>query len=202
MFSVTNDLEPIEFSSGFILSADSHDKLERIDKTQLFRETFEPMKHVSFATKIEIIPIVSPMDQVDDNEVLWYETRDLQSFRREARNLCRKMRPFQSGSLALDESTRGLEQRVCWKRQKRKYHAIKDILRSQSALDRDQLAKLARQRSEWSEALARREAAHDFFRAYFSDQDPVECVKWLLTGDSAEVPESDQCSAIDSVPPF
>jgi hypothetical protein len=147
-------------------------------------------------SNISFIP--SPLDQLTTEaewQSIWYQASDLEDFRSEARDLCRQLRldcknsssknnaessssssaaaaaPFEEAkvcSLARDHATRGLEQRACLERQRRKYLAIKCIVRAQAKLagNPDRLALLSHKCTHWAAELAVEEAARDFVRAY------------------------------------
>jgi hypothetical protein len=122
---------------------------------------------------------------------MWYNISDLRAFRDEARNTCRAMRVYhqktdphnnnndndntmsknnglQSPCLSMDESTRGLEQRCCLERQRRKLVASRYILQiaSDSSCEAETLAQLYRKLTSWASTLAMEEAARDFHRAW------------------------------------
>jgi hypothetical protein len=112
---------------------------------------------------------------------LWYRQEDLELFRNEARELCRQMRPpamkpnsdTTSGKktvgqllLARDWATRGLEQRCCLERQRRKYLANRCIVRASQHMHPDELARLTIRCTAWAASLAREEGKRDVLRAY------------------------------------
>ena len=142
----------------------------------------------------------SSSDDDDDDSWkhdLWFSATDLATFRNQARETCRQMRHFtaattttttlhdaqqqqQQPSLAWDPSTRGLEQRSCVERQRRKYVSTRFILQAQAQLDiqntdtdRARLAALASKITAWATHLAIEEAARDYGRAY-DDGDVVQ----------------------------
>jgi hypothetical protein len=149
-----------------------------------------PVSHrrVGFSDAVEVIASASPLDLLEPQErsCIWYEARDLDDFRTEARDLCRQMRsnmaqedmnntnstldnflPRVSGvSLARDNQTRGLEQRSCLERQRRRYLANKCIVRAQYKLTPERLSALSQKCTHWAQNLATEEAARDFVRAY------------------------------------
>jgi hypothetical protein len=137
-------------------------------------------RRVSFSGSTCVIPITSPLDRLSSQEqsALWYHVTDLDHFRTEVRDLCRKMRvstePVLSStvgtstySLGAHFHTRGLEQRACLERQRRKYLAARCILRAQSKVESgEHLAIIAHKCTAWATILAREEAARDVIRAY------------------------------------
>lgn len=62
--------------------------------------------------------------------------------------------------------SRGLEQRCCLERQRRKYLTNRCIVRAQKQLTPGQLAELARRCTLWASALAVEEGRRDYIRAY------------------------------------
>jgi hypothetical protein len=141
---------------------------------------WKPTRHIHFASSVEIIPALSPLDFIDTGEefaAIWYAAEDLDRFRSEVRDMCRKLRTDSTEekkacTLALDHLTRGLEQRTCLERQRRKYLSIKCIVRAQHKLeDSYQLACLAYKCTHWASELALEEAARDFVRAYVHETD-------------------------------
>jgi hypothetical protein len=127
-----------------------------------------------------VIPSTSPLDHLSTPEqsTLWYHVTDLDHFRTQVRDLCRQMRvstePVGSStvgtstySLGAHFHTRGLEQRACLERQRRKYLAARCILRAQSKVESEEhLAVIAHKCTAWATVLAREEAARDVIRAY------------------------------------
>jgi hypothetical protein len=161
---------------------------DRVSRKRV-RETPIPVtpkqKRVRFqeAGVILVCPAPSPLerlDSVDEWADVWYGQEDVAEFHGEARNLCRMMRECNVASkteegehantplLAKDTLTRGLEQRTCRERQRRKLLATRLIV--QAANDKmrhnpDQLAELAQRCNAWATALAIQEAERDHFRA-------------------------------------
>lgn len=139
-------------------------------------------RKVRFAEVVYVCTSPSPLEQINTIEWgnVWYLQEELEAQRNEARELCRQMRfvsdttdsanPTEPAtpSLARDPLTRGLEQRSCLERQRRKYLALKFIVRAASKLrnDSSKLAALSARCTAWAADLAREEAARDFFRAY------------------------------------
>jgi hypothetical protein len=132
---------------------------------------------------ILVCPAPSPLerlDSVDEWADVWYGQKDVAEFHGEARNLCRMMRACNVATkteerghanaplLAKDTLTRGLEQRMCRERQRRKLLATRIIVRAANDKmrnDPDQLAELAQRCNAWATALAIQEAERDHFRA-------------------------------------
>jgi hypothetical protein len=142
-------------------------------------ETDRTNRRVVFSESACIIPSTSPLDYLScaEQSALWYHVTDLEQFRTEVRDLCRQMRvspePVLSStgtstySLGAHFHTRGLEQRACLERQRRKYLSARFILRAQSKVEsEDHLALIAHKCTAWATVLAREEAARDVIRAY------------------------------------
>mmetsp|Transcript_20650 Transcript_20650/g.26643 ORF Transcript_20650/g.26643 Transcript_20650/m.26643 type:complete len:230 (+) Transcript_20650:138-827(+) len=144
-------------------------------------------KRVRFSDNDRVIPIPSPLDQLKhggqhqlsgvDFPEIWHSVTDMDTFRKEARNLCRMMRltgegaPANVCTMAQNQQTRGLESRSCLERQRRKLLASKCIVRAQSKLEPDRLAALAQRCTSWASILAQEEAARDHVRAQSSCED-------------------------------
>lgn len=145
----------------------------------------EQTKHVRFELAVEVDSAASPLDKFEKEEewkTMWYQLDDLEEFRNEARDLCRKMRLLDEAeeqmesnsnfsgpkapSLAKDAFTRGLEQRMCLERQRRKYLANRFIIKASQSCTEDKLAALARKCTIWATDLAIEEAARDCYRAW------------------------------------
>jgi hypothetical protein len=132
-------------------------------------------RRVSFDYQPEVIPSASPLDQISGWDTVWYQQTELEDFRKQARFMCRQMRTVLSEPdsrelhLARDQQSRGLEQRFCLERQRRKCMTIRLILKSQVQLrDPCRLAALSQRCTAWAIDLAAEEAARDFVRAYDS----------------------------------
>jgi len=142
-------------------------------------------KRVHFADTVSVSSSPSPLDQlqVEDNITsysdLWYQLGDLAMFRDEARLLCREMRRLDEQEptynprllcLSRHEQTRGLEQRSCLERQRRKYLAIRFIVKASHKADsEEQLAEASRRITAWAAELAVAEAKRDYVRAYYCE---------------------------------
>lgn len=140
----------------------------------------ENSRKVGFADRIDVIPSTSPLDMIESAQLrdIWYDIFELDDFRTEVRELCRAMRTHCSQgpdakvcSFARSYHTRGLEQRSCLERQRRKYLTMKCVVRGQHALDEDRLAELSLRCTKWAGELAYEEAARDFVHAYLENND-------------------------------
>ncbi len=143
-----------------------------------------PTKRVRFAVETEETSSPSPLDRFDTEEEwrsIWYQQEELEQMRSEARELCRQMRILAEAATSLcdpdsprlptmakDPLTRGLEQRSCLERQRRKFLANKFIVKAASKLESEpvKLAAIATRCTGWATDLAVEEAARDYFRAY------------------------------------
>lgn len=156
------------------------------------KEQRSARKRVMFAPENETIPIPSLItsslseqyEQSSHNNSwksdLWYQPADLAGFREEVRNFCRRLRcPEQADQILLrpcDGSIRGLEQRLCPERKRRKYISNRCIIHASkkqctnNAWDADRLAALCRKINEWSTELAVIEGARDFDRAWCEER--------------------------------
>lgn len=110
----------------------------------------------------------------------WYNARELDTFRRQARDACLQLRalvvsrttattgsPAATATMAYNDETRGLESRICTERARRRYLVRRCIVRAQKKLCPDRLADLAQRCSHWARVLAYEEAARDCQRAYY-----------------------------------
>ncbi|GAX17745.1 hypothetical protein FisN_24Hh189 [Fistulifera solaris] len=147
-------------------------------------------KRVAFSAQNETIYVPSFVTSFFPNEEeassrksdLWYRPADLAGFREEARSLCRRC-----PSLLSQESLRGLEQRLCPERKRRKYVSNRCIVHASKKRDADDLAALCRKINEWSTELAVIEGARDFDRAWRDERkrlietDRSRCVRQRLS---------------------
>lgn len=139
----------------------------------------EPSRKVGFAEHVDIIPSISPLDMIDPSQMrdIWYDVFELEDFRTEVRELCRAMRTHCTQgpdakvcSFAQSYHTRGLEQRSCLERQRRRYLTMKCVVRGQHGLDDERLAELSFRCTKWAAELAKEEAARDFVHAYLENE--------------------------------
>lgn len=144
-------------------------------------ESLETRK-VSFPSQMTaVIPESTTPTACVDSAMNWYLQDELTMFRAQARDMCRHMRNFTHISLCTlswdnNENkcdTRGLEQRSCLERQRRKFITNKFILKASQELSADRLADLASKVTAWAVELAAQEAVRDFYRAYgLQDENP------------------------------
>jgi hypothetical protein len=154
----------------------------------------KPIKGVRWADEERSeIPIRSPLECLTSEQEwqsMWYHASDLEAFRSEVRAICYNIR-LQSRetlyNLARNSYFRGMEQRTSMERQRRKFLAIKCIVRGQAKLGGNAigLAALAQKCTAWASILAIEEASRDFIRAY-ADEHPSECLKRVAEDSDAE----------------
>ena len=152
------------------VSLDSYDQQQQVEA-----------KRVHFADDVSISASPAPLDRLESDitsySELWYQVTDLTLFRDEARQLCRDMRrqdeqepTYDKKLLCLsrhDEQTRGLEQRSCLERQRRKYLTSRFILKAfQEGKSPQKLAAISQRITAWAAELAVQEAKRDYVRAY------------------------------------
>lgn len=135
-------------------------------------------RRVQFSAEPVVIPTASPLNELNDWSGVWYNLNDLEAFRNSARDQCRRLRSGADTAgrptLALDGTSRGLEQRCCLERQRRKYLATRCIVKAQSKLVGDRLAELAAKCTTWAAELAVEEAARDYSRAWNAPSSAVK----------------------------
>jgi hypothetical protein len=130
-------------------------------------------RRVDFISQTEVIPAPSPLEELCDWAPIWYQVSEMDQFRKEARDICRHMRVVHSVDnsnqelhLAMDGHTRGLEQRFCLERQRRRFLANRVVVRAQVQMKGERLAEFAEKCTSWASQLAVTEGARDFERAY------------------------------------
>jgi hypothetical protein len=154
-------------------------------------------RNLRFQEQATVILSPSPLlcfDSENDWFTLWYLMEELDKFRNEARDICREMKyhdmlvhyaddnsssDSESSSqaissrvtptLARSSYTRGLEQRSCTERQRRKYLSTRFILKIAPRLyknDPNKLAEVAQKCNAWATELAIEEAARDCIRVH------------------------------------
>lgn len=121
--------------------------------------------------RFQVISRIIPSHSEEDVSNMWYQPNDLEVFRNEARDMCRQMRETtvtteKQVQMARDCSSRGLEQRSCLERQRRRYLANRCIVRASRKFSHDKLAILATNCTSWAAALAKEEGSRDYVRAY------------------------------------
>jgi hypothetical protein len=153
----------------------------------------KPHKGVRWADEEKSeIPIKSPLEYLSSEQEwqsIWYDASDLERFRSEVRAICYNIR-LQSRetlyNLARNSYFRGMEQRTSMERQRRKFLAIKCIVRGQAKLGGNALglAALAQKCTAWASILAIEEASRDFIRAYADENAPVPLKRAIAGSDS------------------
>jgi hypothetical protein len=102
---------------------------------------------------------------------IWYQSQELDCFRKEARNLCRDIRDQKTDQSANSQeesvSSRGLEQRVCKKRQRSKAVAVRCIIKAQNRnRDPEFIAMVSGKCTVWAREIAAIEASRDYCAVY------------------------------------
>jgi hypothetical protein len=165
---------------------------------------FEDVKHVRFEEYVTLSPSSAPielLESYDEMADIWYTMEDLLSFRNEARETCRQMRlletvdaidTIKAPMMARDSLTRGLEQRTCSERQRRKYLTTRLIVKAAKKLSNDpeKLAALASKCTAWASTLAVEEAARDHARATSVSSSRKSSLKRRLSSDEPHMPTS------------
>ena len=106
----------------------------------------------------------------EERNHIWYESDELETFKNEARTLCRARRcpnspPQQPESDSF--SSRGLEARSSLKRQRSKGLALRCVLKAQArSRDPDFIARISQQCTQWASEVALVEGSKDFFQIY------------------------------------
>jgi hypothetical protein len=138
---------------------------------------------VRFISKVQPIPIASPLEQLNDWTILWYQQDEMNGFRDEANLLCSELKTAHSISdrsrelcFAFDEQTRGLEQRLCPERRRRKCVANKIIVKTQFKLQGERLAQLAQRVTSWATQLAAIEGDRDYQNVHEEQDKKRPCV--------------------------
>lgn len=133
--------------------------------------SFEQSEHV-------LIVAASSIMTQEERSGLWYQQSDLDKFKNEAKDVCRRIRDdLLDRDIRLDlelghsshviECTRGLEHRVSIERQKNKCLTIRAILKAQQRYSKpEQLAHVSLKCSAWSKELALVTGYQDFYQAY------------------------------------
>jgi hypothetical protein len=120
-----------------------------------------------------IVGVVPSMSQQQRDE-LWYTPSALDNFKTQVRSMCRKLRHApqseEQQSTAQTSSSRGLEHRVCPKRQRNKQLALRCVLKAQMRSScPDFLATISSKCTSWARQLAQNEGSSDFAEAYAAD---------------------------------
>lgn len=151
------------------ISPASMDTLKKVQKRP---------RRVAFE-KAEIVGEVTPCSFMSEDErnELWYHQSDLNQFKTEARELCRRIRDLDEdrqplmdvarGDIGCDDCTRGLEHRVSIERQKNKFLAMRAVLKAQARYNKpEQLALVASKCTAWAKEIALCTGYQDFYCAY------------------------------------
>ena len=168
------------FSSRILAPADP----VRIDATTILMNSAVPIaavlrrRRVSFETAENETHIAASSDMTQEERCeLWYKPSDLNQFKSDARDICRRLRDEgMVGDILLDvelsnsncaDCTRGLEHRVSVERQKNKYITMRAILKAQQRYSKpEQLAHVAIKCTAWAKEVALVTGYQDFYQAY------------------------------------
>jgi hypothetical protein len=113
-----------------------------------------------------VVSLITPGSCMSKEERgdIWYQQKDLDYFKCQARTLCRKLRDTPDES----ESSRGLEHRICLERQRNKHLAIRFVLKAQTrSSNPDFIATVSSKCTAWAREVALAEASRDFCEAYY-----------------------------------
>jgi hypothetical protein len=134
--------------------------------------TLKPCRRVQFF-EARIVGMITPHSCLTDEErsQIWYQQQELDEFKNEARSLCRDMRDQKTriadNSQVDDVTGRGLEHRVCIKRQRNKALAVRCILKTQDRnKDPSFIAMISEKCTLWAKEVAVAEASRDYCRVY------------------------------------
>jgi hypothetical protein len=132
---------------------------------EIAKPVFKPKRRVQFF-EARVVSFLEPCSSMslDERRQVWYQAKDLEEFKRQARTLCRRLR---TSPIVDEETARGLEHRICFERQKNKVLALRCILKAQRRLaHHEQVAMVARKCTAWAKEVAIVEATRDFCEAY------------------------------------
>jgi len=162
-----SELDPMKIQSYVIGRLDTPSSLRS--------QHAECEKLLRFSNVVDVVP-PNPLYFVENfRSDMWYTCKELMGFKSKAKNICRVLRASEeavlnaearSCSSSFSEATRGLEQRACAERQRRKFLTNKYIVREQYQQDPDQLAATAQRCNRWAAKLAQEEAYRDSVQAY------------------------------------
>lgn len=135
------------------------------------------------ARVVGVVAPISSMSQQERDE-LWYTPCALDNFKTQVRSMCRKLRQCPKQQQLQQEqqqqeeekpsspttSNRGLEQRVCPKRQRNKQLALRCVLKAQMRSScPDFLATISSKCTSWARQLAENEGSRDYAEAYAAE---------------------------------
>lgn len=142
------------------------------DATATTTKSLKPRRKVQFL-EARIVGTVTPHSYLSEEErnQIWYQQQELDEFKSEARKLCRDLRDqttiLDTNPPGDDVSSRGLEHRVCIKRQRNKALAVTFIIKAQLRnRDPEFIALVAGKCSVWAKEVAAAEASRDFCAVY------------------------------------
>jgi hypothetical protein len=163
------------------------------------RPTEAPIHQIQPSTRrvqfheARIVGVVAPISSMSQQQrdELWYTPSALDNFKTQVRSMCRKLRHAphseEQHSTAQTSSSRGLEHRVCPKRQRNKQLALRCVLKAQMRSScPDFLATISSKCTSWARQLAQNEGSRDFAEAYAADNGNSDNVASLVNDRQAK----------------
>mmetsp|Transcript_6673 Transcript_6673/g.10421 ORF Transcript_6673/g.10421 Transcript_6673/m.10421 type:complete len:262 (-) Transcript_6673:523-1308(-) len=131
----------------------------------------QPRKQKVRFLEARVVGTVAPHDSLptETRNQIWYQGQELETFKTEARTLCRRIRSGQQPSTddSNNLSTRGLEQRSCLIRQRNRFLAIRCVLKAQQRKKCPEfLGMISLKCTSWASELATVEAQKDYCEVY------------------------------------
>jgi hypothetical protein len=131
-------------------------------------------RHVRFSEARVVATVVNRLDLSQEQaHQIWYPSSELEQFKTEARILCRRLREQQQQQKKENNPQehvlipRGLEQRVCGQRQRRRYLALCCVLKAQQKCRcSDFIGRVAHKCTQWATDIAHLEGQHDYCDVY------------------------------------
>lgn len=135
-------------------------------------QTRKRSRKVRFSEARVVATVVNRLDLSQEQaDQIWYPPSELEQFKTEARILCRHLREQQQSKESNPQEhvhiPRGLEQRVCGQRQRRRYLALCCVLKAQQKCRcSDFIGRVAHKCTQWATDIAHLEGQHDFCDVY------------------------------------
>jgi hypothetical protein len=153
-------------------------------------------KRVTFDWQTTRCSLASPLDHAQLRpEEIWYHRDQIAAFRETARAESRLLReqyhanvqessniesehaPCPMLATVHDDEMRGLEQRACPERQRRKYITLRVIYKASQHDHGERLGRIAQKCSAWATQLALLQGAYDFERAHQSESSTLRLTR-------------------------